>query len=103
MKDKNIHEKEIAEHNYRHINKIIGDQYSCSEFPSKLLIFSSEGWLRDSISLRSEGDNEKKAISDAEAKPEASKSTPAKIIATIAEKEGWFTVIPLKMSAKWHK
>ena len=56
-----------------------------------------------SISLRSEGDNEKKAISDAEAKPEASKSTPAKIIATIAEKEGWFTVIPLKMSAKWHK
>ena len=31
MKDKDIHEKEIAEHNYRHINKIIGDQYSCQQ------------------------------------------------------------------------
>ena len=31
MKDKNIHEKEIAEHNYRHINKIIGDQYGCQQ------------------------------------------------------------------------
>lgn len=31
MKDKDIHEKEIAEHNYRHINKIIGDQYGCQQ------------------------------------------------------------------------
>lgn len=70
-----------------------------SESPSRQLIFSSEEWVRSSISLRSEGDREKKAISDAEAKPEASKSTPAKIMAAIAENEGGFMVIPLKMSA----
>ena len=29
--DYSAHEKEIAEHNYCHINKIIGDQYSCQQ------------------------------------------------------------------------
>ena len=47
--------------------------------------------------------SEKKAISEAEAKPEASRSTPASTMAIIAEIEGVFTVIPLKMSANWLK
>ena len=59
--------------------------------------------MRSSISLRSDGVREKKAISDAEAKPEANKSKPARIMATIAEKEGAVTVTPLKTSANWHK
>lgn len=74
-----------------------------SESSNRLLIFSSAGWLRSSISLRSEGEREKKAISDAEANPEANKSKPAKTMATIAEKEGAVTVIPLKTSANWLK
>ena len=40
---------------------------------------------------------------EAEAKPEASRSTPANTMAIIAEIEGVFTVIPLKMSANWLK
>ena len=69
-----------------------------SELSSKLLIFSSEGCLSSSISFKSEGDREKKAISDAEAKPDANKSTPAEMIARIAANEGGLTVIPLKIS-----
>ena len=51
MKDKDIHEKEIAEHNYRHINKIIGDQYGCqqalwiSEQTTDFLIRGMITWL----------------------------------------------------------
>ena len=69
-----------------------------SELSSKLLIFSSEGCLSSSISLKSEGEREKKAISEAEAKPDANKRTPAEIIARIAANEGGLTVIPLNIS-----
>ena len=55
------------------------------------------------MSFRSEGEREKKAISEAEAKAEASRSTPASTMAIIAEIEGVFTEIPLKMSANWLK
>ena len=67
-----------------------------SESSRRKLIFSSAGCLRSSISFLSEGESEKKAISEAEAKPEASRSTPASTMAIIAEIEGVFTVIPLK-------
>ena len=46
---------------------------------------------------------EKKAISEADAKPETSKSKPANTMATMAEIEGVCTDIPLKTSANWHK
>ena len=55
------------------------------------------------MSFRSEGESEKKAISEAEAKAEASRSTPANTMAIIAEIEGVCTEIPLKMSANWLK
>lgn len=74
-----------------------------SDLLSNLLIFQSDGCLRSSISFKFEGVREKKAISEAEANPDASRSTPAKIMATIAEIEGVFTVTPLKKSANWHK
>ena len=74
-----------------------------SESSSKALMRESEGCSFSSTLLRSEGDNEKKAISDAEAKPEASRSKPARIMAIIADNEGVFTDIPLKISANWHK
>ena len=66
---------------------------------NKFLIFSSEGCFPSSIEFKSDGESEKNAISEAEAKPEASKSTPA----IIAETEGVCTVILLKISANWHK
>ena len=47
--------------------------------------------------------DDKPAKEEAEAKPEASRSTPASAMAIIAEIEGVFTVIPLKMSANWLK
>ena len=47
--------------------------------------------------------DDKPAKEEAEAKPEASRSTPASTMAIIAEIEGVFTVIPLKMSANWLK
>ena len=80
---------------------IVANKRSVSS--NKFLIFSSEGCFPSSMALKSEGDNEKNAISEAEAKPEASKSTPAKTMAIIAEIEGACTVIPLKISANWHK
>lgn len=70
---------------------------------NKFLIFSSEGCFPSSIEFKSDGESEKNAISEAEAKPEASKSTPANTIAIIAETEGVCTVILLKISANWHK
>ena len=106
MKDKNIHKEEIAKHDDGNVHKIISDQHGCQQtfgISKQTTDFFIGRMISSSISLRSEGDNEKKAISDAEAKPEASRSTPAKTIATIAEKEGGYTVIPLKISANWHK
>lgn len=63
---------------------------------NKFLIFSSEGCFPSSIEFKSDGESEKNAISEAEAKLEASKSTPANTIAIIAETEGVCTVILLK-------
>ena len=40
---------------------------------NKFLIFSSEGCFPSSIEFKSDGESEKNAISEAEAKPEASK------------------------------
>ena len=74
-----------------------------SVFSNRLLIFSSEGCFLSSIILKSDGEREKKAISDADAKPETSKSKPAITMAIIAETEGFCTDIPLKRSANWHK
>ena len=74
-----------------------------SELASKSLIFSSDGWIRESIWLLSDGVREKKAISEAEAKPETRSNIPAKIIATTADAVGEFTVKPLKKTANWHK
>ena len=48
-------------------------------------------------------DNNGGILRDPEAKPEASRSTPASTMAIIAEIEGVFTVIPLKISANWLK
>lgn len=45
----------------------------------------------------------KKAISEAEAKPETRSNIPAKIIATTADAVGEFTVKPLRKTANWHK
>ena len=70
---------------------------------SRLLIFSSEGCFLSAIAFRSDGEREKKAISEADAKPETSKSKPANTMATTAEIEGVCTDIPLKTSANWHK
>ena len=70
---------------------------------NRFLIFPSEGCFPSSTEFKSDGESEKNAISEAEAKPEASKSTPANTMAIIAETEGVCTVIPLKISANWHK
>ena len=59
-----------------------------SESASKLLICLSEAWFSSSMSFRSLGDKEKKAISEADTKPEANNNNTAKLIATIAPKEG---------------
>lgn len=106
MKQEHIHKEEIAEHNNRYVHKIVRNQYRSQQafrIIQQIPDFSSEGCFPSSMALKSEGDNEKNAISEAEAKPEASKSTPAKTMAIIAEIEGACTVIPLKISANWHK
>ena len=59
-----------------------------SELSRRLLIFKSAGCESSSTSLRSFGDSEKKAISEAEAKPEANKRMAASMMAKIAENEG---------------
>ena len=46
---------------------------------------------------------EKKAISDAETKPDTNKRKAAKRIATTAPKSGGVTVIPSNKPANWHK
>ena len=92
-----IHKKEITEHDNGHIHEIVRNQYRGQQS------FSSEGCFPSSIEFKSDGESEKNAISEAEAKPEASKSTPANTIAIIAETEGVCTVILLKISANWHK
>lgn len=74
-----------------------------SEFSSSLLILESDGCFRDSISFLSDGESEKKAISEADAKPDASNSTPARMMAVISDTVGGFTVMWLKKSANRRK
>lgn len=81
--------------------KIVANKRSV--LSSKLLILSSEGCFFSAIVFKSAGEREKKAISEAEAKPETSRRNPANTIAMIAEIEGACTDIPLKTSANWHK
>ena len=57
-------------------------------------------WFMSFISL---GDNEKKAISDAETKPEHPNNKTAKTKATMAPALGAYNVIPSKRLANWHK
>ena len=58
---------------------------------SNSAIRTSEGCFLSSTSPRSEGDNEKKAISEAEAKPDNNKRTAAHTRAATAEAEGAVT------------
>ena len=60
----------------------------------------SESASRD---LKSLGENEKNAISDADTKPEANNNRTANEIATMAPTEGAVTVTPSNKSAKRHK
>ena len=96
MEDKHIHEKEIAEHDNSHVHKVISDQYRRQKAfgITKKCTYFFIGRM-----IASKGESEKKAISEAEAKPEASRSTPANTMAIIAEIEGVSTVIPSKMPA----
>lgn len=75
----------------------------CSESFSKALMRWSEGCCSSFISLRSPGDSEKNAISDADTKPDAYNNNTAKIIAINAPKVGGVTVTPSNKLAKWHK
>ena len=74
-----------------------------SESFSNDLMYLSEVWLSSSISFKSLGDKEKKAISEADTKPEANKRSTAKVMATMAPKEGAVTVTLSNKSANWHK
>ena len=59
-----------------------------SELLRKLLIIASDGCSSFSTSFKSIGDKEKKAISDADTKPEQYNKSIAKTNATIAPKVG---------------
>ena len=59
-----------------------------SESSNKDAIYLSDEWFSSSISLRSLGDKEKNAISDADTKPEANNNNTAKTMAIIAPNEG---------------
>ena len=74
-----------------------------SESASNALIYLSEDDFSSSISLRSVGEREKNAISEADTKPDANNKRTAKEIATIAPTEGAYTVTPSNNSAKRHK
>ena len=74
-----------------------------SESLSRDMMRLSEGCSSSSISLRSFGEREKNAISDADTKPDANNSNTAKTMATMAPNEGVATVTPSKSSAKRHK
>lgn len=81
--------------------KIVANRRSV--LSNKLLIFTSEGCFFSAMAFKSDGESEKNAISEAEAKPETSSNKPANTIAMMAEIEGKCTVTPLKISANWHK
>ena len=75
----------------------------CSESSSRALIRLSEEVCPSSISLKSPGDREKKAISEADTKPDAYNNITANKIAMIAPMVGAVTVTPSNKSAKRHK
>ncbi len=96
----------IAQHDYGHIHKIIRIRIvanKCSESSSRALIRLSEVCFPSSISLKVNGRKRKKAISEADTKPEAYNNKTANKIAMIAPMVGAVTVTPLKKSAKRHK
>lgn len=74
-----------------------------SESSNNLLILLSDGWFFLSISSKSDGEREKKAISDAETNPEAHNNNTAIIKAINAPTVGKVTVTPSNKSAKRHK
>ena len=74
-----------------------------SESFNKVMMRLSDECSSSSISLRSFGEREKNAISEADTKPDANKSNTARMIATMAPNEGGQTVTPSKSSAKRHK
>ena len=74
---------------------------SLSLSSSNFSIFSSEGCFPSSNSLKSAGESEKKAISDADAKPDASRRIPAATMAMMDDVSGVLTDMLLKMSASW--
>jgi len=77
---------------------------SCSLSDRSVVMRLSESDSLDSILLRSVGESEKKAISDAEAKAETNNSKPASTIATRADVVGGVIVVVLKIFApKRHK
>ena len=83
------------------VMRIVASKRSVSD--NELLTLSSEECFLSAIAMRSAGESEKNAISDADAKPETSKSKPANTMETMADTEGACTVIPLNTSANWHK
>ena len=72
---------------------------SFCDLPSNLLMMRSLEWFSCSISLRSEGVSEKKAISDADTKPEQNRSAQANTRATTAPAEGAVNCMEEKASA----
>jgi hypothetical protein len=75
----------------------------CSESFKRCLILSSERCCLSRILFKSEGESEKKAISEADAKPETNNNTTAKMAAIIADKEGAVMDISLKIAVKRYK
>ncbi|BEG98278.1 hypothetical protein BSYN_05430 [Bacteroides sedimenti] len=73
-----------------------------SDFSSNEDIFLSEEWLRCAITFSSEEESEKKAVSEAETKPETINSNMAINSSNSATKEGVCAVIPLIKLANWH-
>lgn len=72
---------------------------SCSLSVSNVLIRLSVSVSLDSILFKSDGDSEKKAISDAEANADTNSRSATNTIAKIAGVVGGVTVIELKMVA----
>ena len=106
MKLKHTHEEEVTEHDNGHIHKIVCYQDGCQQpfrVIQKFTNFLVRGMFFSSMAFRSDGEREKKAISEAEAKPDTSNSKPANTMAMIAEIVGLCTDIPLKTFANWHK
>ena len=74
-----------------------------SESFSRELICLSKAYFPSYISFKSTSKREKKAISEADTKPDAYNNITANKIATMAPKVGAVTVTPSNKSAKWHK